>query len=96
MPDPFNEEVTKRAPRNARLETLQKKAEELRQRIADVEAQENAKRRKEDTRLKVIVGAALLANAAIHPETRAGIAEVLNRAVTAQRDREFLKGKGWL
>ncbi|MGA2572489.1 MAG: hypothetical protein ABSF23_18425 [Terracidiphilus sp.] len=59
----------------------------------DKEAQ---KRRKEDTRKKVIVGAAILANIEKNPETRRGVVEVLNKAVTSPRDREFLKSCGLL
>lgn len=81
---------------NDKLEALRKRKEQLQAQIAAQEAKEKAKARKEDTRLKVIVGAAILADVNLHPETRAGVAAVLERAITAQRDREFLKSKGWL
>jgi hypothetical protein len=44
----------------------------------------------------VSVGAAMVANAELHPETRPGPVEVLKKAVTAPRDGEFLASKGWL
>lgn len=81
---------------NATLENLQKRHAQLAARIAEVESSQKAKARKEDTRLKVLVGAAILADVSLHPETRAGIKAILQRAITAVRDREFLKGKGWL
>jgi hypothetical protein len=96
MSQAVKEEVTNRAAKSARLEALEKQAEKIRQQIADIEAKQNARARKDDTREKVIVGAAILANVKINPETRAGVADVLEKAVTAPRDREFLKGRGWL
>jgi septal ring factor EnvC (AmiA/AmiB activator) len=81
---------------NQRLQTLKQRAEALQQQIARIEAADKAKARKEDTRLKVIVGAAVIANSELHPETRGAVVEVLRKAVTAPRDREFLKSKGWL
>lgn len=81
---------------NAKLEALRKKREQIAAQIAAVEAAEKKKARKEDTRLKVLVGAATLADVELHPETRAGVQAVLQRAITAPRDREFLKTKGWL
>lgn len=81
---------------NQRLQTLKQRAEALKQQIAKIEAADKAKARKEDTRLKVIVGAAVLANAGLRPEARAALIEVLRKAVTAPRDREFLKSKEWL
>jgi hypothetical protein len=50
----------------------------------------------EDTQLKVLIGAAFLADVKEHPETRAAANVVLARSITAGRDREFLKKKGWL
>jgi hypothetical protein len=79
-----------------KLELLRKQRDAMNARINAVEATVKTKQRKEDTRVKIIVGAALLANCAVHPETRAGIVAVLQKAVTAPRDREFLDSKGWL
>lgn len=79
-----------------KIEALREKERKLKAQIAALEAQAKAKERKEDTRLKVIMGAALLADSALHPETAAFVSAVLTRAVKAERDREFLKAKGWL
>jgi hypothetical protein len=79
-----------------RLETLREKQAQILARIAEIEAQAKAKNRKEDTRLKVIVGAACLADAALHSETRTLVRGIVHKAVTAPRDREFLSSKGWL
>jgi hypothetical protein len=81
---------------NKKLETLQKQREQIQARIAEVEAKLKSKSRKEDTRLKILVGAAFLNDVEHHPETRAGVLAVLERGITIDRDREFLKTKGWL
>ena len=84
-----------------RLEALRKKEAALKTRIAAIEHKGKAQDRKDDTRFKIIVGGAFLADAALHPETAQTIETVLARAVTLDRDKEFLaamlekrKGKG--
>lgn len=79
-----------------RLEDLKKREAELKAKIATIEARKATEARKEDNRLKVLVGAALLADAKIHPDTVFFLRSVLPRAVTAPRDRDFLQAKGWL
>jgi hypothetical protein len=81
---------------NNKLETLQKQRERLQARIAEEEGKLKSKTRKEDTRLKILVGAAFLNDVEHHPETRASVLAVLERGITIDRDREFLKAKGWL
>ena len=81
---------------SSKLEALRKRQERINAQIAAEEAREKAQARKDDTRLKVLVGAAFLADAAVHEETRAGVRAVLEKGITAPRDREFLKAKGWL
>lgn len=71
-------------------------AANLDKKIGELESKRTEQARKDDTRLKVIVGAAVLADVELKPETRRGVAELLVRAVAAPRDREFLKTKGWL
>ncbi|MEI2770774.1 MAG: mobilization protein C [Candidatus Competibacter sp.] len=79
-----------------RLEDLKKREAELKAKIATIKARKATEARKEDNRLKVLVGAALLADAEINDETRLFLRSVLPRAVTTPRDREFLQAKGWL
>lgn len=79
-----------------KLDALRKKQDALRARIAKIEAREKEAAHKEDIRLKVIVGAAVLANVTLHPEARAGLVAVLEETVSASRDRAFLKSKNWL
>jgi vacuolar-type H+-ATPase subunit D/Vma8 len=79
-----------------KLELLKEKRARLQARIAEIEAKGKVQTRKEDTRLKVIAGAACLADAAMHDETKRMVRGILDRAVKAPRDRDFLKSKGWL
>jgi hypothetical protein len=92
------ETVRKRDPfkKALRLEALRKKQDAIRARIAELQSREKAEAQKEDTRLKVIVGAAILYNANLNPEARAAVVAVLEKTVVARRDREFLKAKHWL
>jgi len=79
-----------------RLETLREKQARIQARIEQLENLQKKKARKEDTRLKVLIGAGMLADAEHHQETRALIRLVVGRAIKADRDREFLKVRGWL
>jgi hypothetical protein len=82
--------------KKSKIETLREQQAKIQARIAEIERAETAKARKEDTRLKVVVGAACMADAAIHDDTRNTLRGIVERAVKAPRDREFLKSKGWL
>jgi len=79
-----------------KLEALRKREAEIKARIAEAEAKEKAQSRKEDTRVKVLVGAAFLADIEKNPETRSLVLSVVDRAIVNPKDREFLKSKGWL
>jgi hypothetical protein len=80
----------------AQLEALRKRLKNTKAQIAAIEAKNQQQARKEDTRLKVLIGAAFLADLEHHEETRDLIKPILERAITAPRDRDFLKQKGWL
>jgi hypothetical protein len=41
-------------------------------------------------------GAAIIAEVGPYPETRAGAETALKREITADREAEFLRAKGWL
>ncbi len=79
-----------------RMETLRKRREAIDAKINAAQARLKETDRKEENRLKVLVGAALLTDVLHHPETRAGIASAINRAITSEKDRLFLQTKGWL
>ena len=73
-----------------KLDALRKKEAALKARIAAIEHKGKAQDRKDDTRMKIIIGGAFLADAALHPETAQTMETVLARAVTLDRDKEFL------
>ena len=79
-----------------RIESLKKQQDEIKAKIARLEAQRSTQERKDDTRLKVLIGAALLADAEANPSTSGVIRSILRRAVTTSRDKEFLAAKGWM
>ena len=78
------------------METLLQRRAKLEKQIATLEARRKAQERKDDTRLKVLIGAALLAESKINPKITAFVQEVLKKAITAERDRDFLIKKEWL
>ena len=78
------------------LDQLREKQKQIQAKIDALEARNKVQARKDDTRLKVLIGAAFLADTEHHEETRGAVKAVLERAITASRDREFLKEKGWL
>jgi hypothetical protein len=89
-------EPTSKPLKSPRLVSLEEKKAALEKQIAALQAREKSRTRKDDTRTKIIVGAAILANINLHPETRARIVPILNKAVTAPRDRELLTARGLL
>jgi hypothetical protein len=78
-----------------RLAALQKKQEQIKQRIADIERKQKGKTRKEDDREKILIGVAYLADIELHPDAKKQVTEVLKRAITTKRDRDFLASRGW-
>jgi hypothetical protein len=82
--------------KKSRTELLREKFAKIKRELESAEARDRKRARTEDTRLKVLVGACFLADAEIHDETRARIKTVCERAAKVQRDRDFLKQKGWL
>jgi uncharacterized protein (DUF305 family) len=73
-----------------RLAELKKRQAQLQAQIAREENRAKEQARKDDTRCKIILGGALLADAAHHPDTAQFLRALLERAVTTERDKEFL------
>jgi len=65
------------------------------ERLAEIARRKNGTARKNDTRVKILLGAATMNDVEVHPETRAGEIAKLHRAITKERDIEFLKNQGW-
>jgi hypothetical protein len=87
---------TEQQRRSNPLENLKQRQAQIEKRIQQLETRLNAKARKEDTRLKVLVGAAVLADSQQHPELKAIIRTTLDRAIKNAKDRQFLNSKGHL
>lgn len=78
------------------LSTLREKKARIVARIAELESRVSARSQRSDMRLKVIVGTACLADASVDDNMRNLLRGILESAVKAPRDRQFLKAKGWL
>jgi hypothetical protein len=89
-------EVPTMPERASKLTALRERAARIQARIEQLETQDKKQARKDDTRLKILFGAAMMADAAQHPETEKFIRAVLARGITADRDRQFLKEHKWL
>ena len=76
-------------PSDQRIEALLKKRQAVDAKISAAQARIKENDRREETRLKVLVGAALLTDVLHHPETRAGIVSAVNRAITSERIVSF-------
>lgn len=79
-----------------RLESLIERKAKIEQQIAALKARETAQERKDTTRLKILIGAAILADMKINPDIASLVNRVLQRAITEKRDIDFLQTKGWL
>jgi predicted nuclease with TOPRIM domain len=90
------DETGKKAKEADRLEALKKRKAQLEQQIKNLEQKNAAQQRKDETRVKVLIGAAFLADTLKHPETKDLIKEVVNRGIQRDKDREILKKAGWL
>ncbi len=73
-----------------RLAELTRRKEQLEARRLALLAVKKTSDRKLDTRRKIIVGAAILAHAELHPIFAEHIREVLDRAVQRELDREAI------
>lgn len=73
-----------------KLAELKQKEAALKAKIARIEQKAKDQERKDDTRFKIIVGGALLADSEIYQESAQFMEKILARAVTVERDKEFL------
>jgi hypothetical protein len=71
-----------------RAKLLEKRAK-IEAQIKAIEARDNQRKRKEDTRRKIIAGALALEHADIDPAFGAMLAKLLNRYVTRPQDRRL-------
>jgi hypothetical protein len=80
---------------NARLAALQKRAEELKTKLALEQSRLRRREEKDKLRLFRIVGEALVQHAAQHPDFDLTLKGILQTAVSGP-EKNFLHGKGWL
>ena len=81
---------------NDKIEALRKREAEIRAKIAAEETKRRKREEKEESRVKLLVGGAFLADVEKNPDTRAGVVAVIDRAITNEKNRAFLKAQGWL
>ena len=74
----------------SRLEKLKQRKAKLDAEIAKAEATEKKAARAKDTRRKILIGAAMLAEIEAEPTFRDGLRRILDRSLTQERDRELL------
>ena len=79
-----------------KIAALERRKAVIEARLKQVQGREKASRRRDDTWLKVLIGAAFLVDARHHPGLAHTIHTTLNRAIVKPRDREFLTRMGWL
>lgn len=73
----------------ADIEKLKEKKRQLEARIRKIEAVENQKKRKADTRKKIIIGSLVLAEAETDPKLKKWLDGVIDRKLINDRDREL-------
>ncbi len=72
------------------IEEEEKKAEQVRARMAELKARQHAEDRKLDAHRKIVVGAAAIAHVKIDPQFRRELREALNKAVTDPKQRAVI------
>lgn len=74
----------------ADVEKLKEKKRQLETRIKKIESLEKSKKRKEDTRRKIIIGGAMLAYAAGDPSAKERLYKILGKFITNPKDRVLI------
>jgi hypothetical protein len=74
----------------SRLEVLKQRKAKLEAEIARMEKGERARQRSQETRRKILVGAAVLAEMEAEPSLKGVIQDILKRRLTQARDRALL------
>jgi hypothetical protein len=78
------------------LEGLYEKEKALRERIARAKAKQQQREAKNRKRLAEIIGNAMVREAEKYPDFREKFKQALNESVTDEKERQFLKERGWL
>ena len=81
---------TTKPTKTDKLAALKQKEQQLKAKIAALEARQKTADRKKDARRKIVVGGAVLAHAALHPAFADELKAILKVAVTRDSDRETI------
>ncbi|WP_263351368.1 hypothetical protein [Acidicapsa acidisoli] len=82
---------------NSRIEALRKREAALREAIAMEKVRQQKKDEKDDARLHLIIGGALVRNAAQHSDYELMLKSVLTSMTTfTDGEKKLLRAKGWL
>jgi hypothetical protein len=85
---------------NDTLAALRKRKQQLEERIRQEErkakAKEASQKRKDETRLRVLLGVSILADLPHHPEIRDPIKKIVSRGRWTESEAEFFIKHGWL
>lgn len=82
---------------NEKLEALRKREAALKAAILRELVRQQKRKEKEDARLCSIIGAALVQNAAAHPDFELMLKGVLRTSTTlGDSEKKLLRAKGWL
>ena len=81
---------------NARIEALYEKEKALRVRIAMERQKVERQKARERAALEKIIGGAVVDQASLSAELQLTITRVLDVTITDERQRQFLRDRGWL
>jgi hypothetical protein len=73
-----------------KIETLEQKLKAQRARLMRLKGKQRSEEERKKTRQKIIVGAALLTDATLHPDRLEYLQGALRRAVVIERDRQAI------
>ena len=82
--------MARKSPQEQRDELLKKK-QQLENRLKALEARQNLKDRKDDTRRKILAGAIVLHHAKLKPDFQKWLADELNRSLDKPQDRALFE-----
>ncbi|HBM90463.1 MAG TPA: mobilization protein [Rhodospirillaceae bacterium] len=83
-------------PSKEQLEALKKKKSQITAQISEMHAKIKTQDRKDETRIKILIGAAMMAEAKAQPKIKTFLDQVLKSRIKEKRNIEFLQKKGWM
>ena len=83
-------------PSKEQLEALKKKKSQITAQISEMHAKIKTQDRKDETRIKILIGAAMMAEAKAQPKIKTFLDQVLKSRIKEKRNIEFLQKKEWM